>query len=153
MKRYLLPLVVLLMLLTLAAQCAPPQVVEKEVIKEVEKEVVVTATPAPMEAGEDTGRVFILGPFRGSEETAFNNVIAVFEEQNPDIDVIYSGTAEFETLITVRVEAGDTRRRVLGWIRSPFRMDATTRRSSSRALVQDPTKTWSTRLRFVFAQP
>jgi alpha-glucoside transport system substrate-binding protein len=60
-----------------------------------------------VEAGEDTGKVLILGAFRGQEETAFNNVIAVFEEQNPDIDVIYTGTAEFETLITVRVEAGD----------------------------------------------
>jgi alpha-glucoside transport system substrate-binding protein len=81
------------------------QEVEKVVEKEVEK--VVTATPVPVEAGENIGTVFILGAFRGSEETAFNDVIAVFEEQNPDIDVIYSGTAEFETLITVRVEAGD----------------------------------------------
>jgi alpha-glucoside transport system substrate-binding protein len=83
------------------------QEVEKVVEKQVEVEKVVTATPAPIEAGEDTGKVFILGAFRGSEETAFNDVIAAFEEQNPEIDVIYSGTAEFETLITVRVEAGD----------------------------------------------
>jgi alpha-glucoside transport system substrate-binding protein len=81
------------------------QEVEKVVEKEVEK--VVTATPVPVEAGADIGKVFILGAFRGSEETAFNAVIAVFEEQNPEIDVIYSGTAEFETLIAVRVEAGD----------------------------------------------
>jgi alpha-glucoside transport system substrate-binding protein len=59
------------------------------------------------EAGEDTGKILILGAFRGQEETAFNNVIAAFEAQNPDIDVIYTGSAEFETLITVRVEAGD----------------------------------------------
>jgi alpha-glucoside transport system substrate-binding protein len=115
MKKHWLTVVVLLAITILAAQCGQPQVVEKVVTKEVEKivtqevqkEVVVTATPAPVEAGADTGKVFILGAFRGSEETAFNNVIAVFEEQNPDIDVIYSGTAEFETLITVRVEAGD----------------------------------------------
>lgn len=82
--------------------------VEKTVVVETEGEnVVVTATPEPIVAGEDTGKVFVLGPFRGAEETAFNNVITVFEEQNPDIDVLYSGTAEFETLITVRVEAGD----------------------------------------------
>jgi alpha-glucoside transport system substrate-binding protein len=62
---------------------------------------------AAVEAGADTGRVFVLGAFRSQEETAFNNVIKVFEAQNPDIDVIYTGTAEFETLITVRVEAGD----------------------------------------------
>jgi alpha-glucoside transport system substrate-binding protein len=68
------------------------------------------ATEAPEEeAGpmEDTGTVFILGAFRGEEQTAFEAVIAAFEEANPDIDVLYSGTAEFETLITVRVEAGD----------------------------------------------
>ena len=61
----------------------------------------------PVAAGDDTGKVLILGAFRGQEETAFNNVIKVFEEQNPDIDVLYTGTAEFETLITVRVEGGD----------------------------------------------
>jgi alpha-glucoside transport system substrate-binding protein len=101
----------------LVGACAPtPEkvvetvVVEKQatvVVKEEGETVVVTATPEPMVAGEDIGKIFILGPFRGSEETAFNEVIAVFEAQNPDIDVIYSGTAEFETLITVRVEAGD----------------------------------------------
>jgi alpha-glucoside transport system substrate-binding protein len=58
-------------------------------------------------AGEDTGTVYILGPFRGEEEARFERVIAVFEEQNPDIDVLYSGTGEFETLINVRVEAGN----------------------------------------------
>jgi alpha-glucoside transport system substrate-binding protein len=103
----------LLVVASLVASCAPTTVtVEVPVERTVEVEVpgeqvVVTATPAPVEAGEDIGKVFILGAFRGEEETAFNAVIAVFEEQNPDIDVIYSGTAEFETLITVRVEAGD----------------------------------------------
>ncbi|MGC9523312.1 MAG: ABC transporter substrate-binding protein [Anaerolineae bacterium] len=63
--------------------------------------------PETVEAGEDTGAVFILGAFRGSEETAFQAVIDAFEAENPDIDIIYSGTGEFETLITVRVEAGD----------------------------------------------
>ncbi len=67
------------------------------------------AAPAEEAAvpGADTGNVFILGAFRGEEQTAFEAVIAAFEAVNPDIDVIYSGTAEFETLITVRVEAGD----------------------------------------------
>lgn len=121
MKAFRILSLLIIATLILAA-CGPaptPEVVEKivketvvvekkvEVTKEVEKEVVVTATPVPMEAGADTGKIFILGPFRAEEETAFNNVIKVFEEQNPNIDVIYSGTAEFETLITVRVEAGD----------------------------------------------
>jgi alpha-glucoside transport system substrate-binding protein len=64
-------------------------------------------TGAKKDAGADTGKILILGAFRGEEETAFNEVIQVFEDQNPDIDVIYTGTAEFETLITIRVEAGD----------------------------------------------
>lgn len=56
---------------------------------------------------EDTGTVFILGAFRGAEEDAFTSVVTAFEEKYPEIDVIYSGTAEFETLINIRVEAGD----------------------------------------------
>lgn len=123
MKRQVWSLLSLLGVLALLAVACQPKtvIVEKEVTKEVEKvvtqqvekvvtqqvEKVVTATPAPVQAGADTGTVFILGAFRGSEETAFNDVIAVFEAANPGIDVIYSGTAEFETLITVRVEAGD----------------------------------------------
>jgi alpha-glucoside transport system substrate-binding protein len=123
-QRKLLSLVLVLFVLAVLAACgggATPTaeekvvketvVVEKEkVVKEtavVEKEVVVTATPAPMVAGEDTGTVFILGAFRGAEETAFQAVIDAFEAANPDIDVVYSGTGEFETLINVRVEAGD----------------------------------------------
>jgi alpha-glucoside transport system substrate-binding protein len=81
------------------------QQVEKVVTQQVEK--VVTATPVPVQAGADTGTVTILGAFRGAEETAFNSVISAFEAKNPDINILYSGTAEFETLISVRVEAGD----------------------------------------------
>lgn len=57
--------------------------------------------------GGDTGQVFILGAFGGAEEAAFNDVIAVFEEQNPGIDVTYTGANDFDTLIEVRVQAGD----------------------------------------------
>ncbi|MEJ2758499.1 MAG: ABC transporter substrate-binding protein, partial [Anaerolineales bacterium] len=56
---------------------------------------------------DNTGTIFILGAFRGSEEDAFNSVIDAFEAKYPDINVIYSGTSEFETLINIRVEAGD----------------------------------------------
>ncbi len=117
MKRSLLSIVALLAVLSLvlAACGATPEperivetvVVEQTVQTEVEKEVVVTATPVPVEAGADTGQVFILGAFRGQEETDFLPVIEAFEAQNPDIDVVYSGTGEFETLIAVRVAAGD----------------------------------------------
>ena len=65
-----------------------------------------TATIAPA-AGADTGKVFILGAFTGSEEAAFNDVIKVFEEANPDIDVTYTGSSDFDTLIQARVQAGD----------------------------------------------
>jgi len=98
MKRWNWLFALLVVASLLLAACAPAAApVEEPVVEEEEV----------MEPGEDTGKIFILGAFRGSEETAFNEVIKVFEEQNPDIDVIYSGTAEFETLITVRVEAGD----------------------------------------------
>ena len=63
---------------------------------------------------DDTGTIFILGAFRGAEEDAFNSIVTAFEEKYPDIDVIYSGTAEFETLINIRVEAGDAELRGQG---------------------------------------
>lgn len=113
-------LIMLTMILTACAPAATPEtivetvIVEREgetvvetVVVEREVQVEVTPTPAPLVAGEDTGKVFIMGAFRGAEETAFNSVISVFEEMNPDIDVVYSGSSEFETLITVNVEAGN----------------------------------------------
>jgi alpha-glucoside transport system substrate-binding protein len=103
-------LVIFALLLAACAPAAPePEVIRETVVVETEKEVekVVTATPEPVEAGEDVGKIFILSVFRGEEEAAFQKVIEAFEAENPDIDVIYSGTAEFETLITVRIEAGD----------------------------------------------
>jgi alpha-glucoside transport system substrate-binding protein len=65
-----------------------------------------SATIAPA-AGPDTGKVVILGAFTGSDEAAFNDVIKVFEEANPDIDVTYTGSSDFDTLIQTRVQAGD----------------------------------------------
>lgn len=95
----------------IVAACAPaatPETIRETVVVEQEGEtVVVTATAELMDAGADTGTVFVMGAVRGTEATAFEAVIAAFEEANPDIDVIYSGSGEFETLITVRVEAGD----------------------------------------------
>lgn len=97
--RFTLVLAVLAAGLLMAA-CAPGPAPTPE-------QVVVTATAAPAEPMGDTGMVFVMGAFRGEEENAFTAVITAFEEQNPDIDVVYSGSAEFETLINVRVEAGD----------------------------------------------
>jgi alpha-glucoside transport system substrate-binding protein len=84
------------------ATAAPTEEVAEPVEEATEAPVVESTDPGP-----DTGKVFIMGAFRGSEETAFTKVIEAFEAQNPDIDVLYSGSGEFETLITVRVEAGD----------------------------------------------
>jgi alpha-glucoside transport system substrate-binding protein len=67
----------------------------------------VAAPTTEPQSLEDTGTIFVMGPFRGEEEERFQAVIAAFEEQNPDIDVVYAGSAEFETLINIRVEAGD----------------------------------------------
>lgn len=50
--------------------------------------------------------VKILGPFGTEEEARFNDAIKGFEEET-GIDVLYESTREFETLINVRVEAGD----------------------------------------------
>lgn len=110
MKRFMWMGAILTTALIVAA-CAPaatPETIRETVVVEKEGEtVVVTATAEMMEAGADTGTVFIMGAFRGEEAAAFEAVIAAFEEANPDIDVLYSGSGEFETLITVRVEAGD----------------------------------------------
>src|SRR4030042_4300332 len=50
--------------------------------------------------------VKILGPFGTEEEVRFNDAIKGFEDET-GIDVQYESTREFETLINVRVEAGD----------------------------------------------
>lgn len=107
-----LVVIVLSAIALIATACAPaatptPERIVETVEVPVKETVVVEVTPTPIEAGENTGKVFILGAFRGEEDTAFSAVIAAFEAENPDIDVVYAGTAEFETLITVRVEAGD----------------------------------------------
>jgi alpha-glucoside transport system substrate-binding protein len=119
-----LVLTTLAMVLMVIAACAPPtpetiiqtQVVTVETTVEVERTVVVekegetvvvTATPTPLVPGRDVGTVRVLGPYRGTEEDVFLDMVALFEEQNPDIDVLYSASAEFETLIDARIRAGD----------------------------------------------
>jgi len=51
--------------------------------------------------------VKILGAFGTEEEARFNASIEAFENET-GIDIQYESTREFETLINVRVEAGDT---------------------------------------------
>ena len=98
-----------------AAPTAPPPVVQTivvtsppekvEVTKQVE--VVVTPTIDVAKQSADTGTVFVMGAFRGEEESRFNEVIKDFEKDNPNIKVIYAGSSEFETLLPIRVQAGD----------------------------------------------
>lgn len=51
--------------------------------------------------------VTVLGANRAEDEARFLAVVQDFMKANPDIKVVYEGTAEFETLINVRVEAGN----------------------------------------------
>jgi alpha-glucoside transport system substrate-binding protein len=108
---WLLTLLVVVSIVLAACGPTPTEAPATAAPTEEAAEPVEEATEAPVvestDPGPDTGKVFIMGAFRGSEETAFTKVIEAFEAQNPDIDVLYSGSGEFETLITVRVEAGD----------------------------------------------
>ncbi|MCA9968748.1 MAG: carbohydrate ABC transporter substrate-binding protein, partial [Anaerolineales bacterium] len=62
---------------------------------------------ARAKAGEFSGsEVTVFGKWTEGEEEAFVAALAPFEEAT-GIDVKYEGSAEFETLITVRVEGGD----------------------------------------------
>jgi alpha-glucoside transport system substrate-binding protein len=101
--RYSLGLLILLsMLLTACSGTATPAVSKPEV-----EAASGTGTTSGSEPVKETGKVFILGPFGGGDEAAFNKVIDTFKAQNPGIEVVYTGSGEFDTLINVRVEAGD----------------------------------------------
>ncbi len=57
-------------------------------------------------AGEYSGTVVTMtGPFTDQDEVNFNNSVAAFEEQT-GIDIQYTGTKEFEAIITPTVEGG-----------------------------------------------
>jgi alpha-glucoside transport system substrate-binding protein len=58
-------------------------------------------------AGELEGTtVSIFGPFTDEDAVKFDNSVAAFEEAT-GIDIQYEGSKEFETTISVRVDAGD----------------------------------------------
>jgi alpha-glucoside transport system substrate-binding protein len=56
--------------------------------------------------GEAAGPVEIFGAFSGDEEEAFNESLAVFEEES-GIEVDYVASSDFTTLIRSRVEGGN----------------------------------------------
>src|SRR3712207_5195566 len=53
-------------------------------------------------AGGESGTINILGAYQSNAEAAFRDVIAQFQAANPDIEVIYSGTSDIDTVIEVR---------------------------------------------------
>jgi len=58
-------------------------------------------------AGEFSGEaVTMTGPFVDADAIIFNSTVAEFEEAT-GIDIQYEGTQEFETSISIRVDAGD----------------------------------------------
>ena len=62
---------------------------------------------ASLSASAQEKVVKILGPFGKQEEARFNECIAAFEKET-GIDVQYESASNFDTLINVRVESGDT---------------------------------------------
>jgi len=100
MKRFKLLLAAVLVVSMLLAACAPK------------------AGPTETDAGEGNALerayngefsgavVSMSGPFTDEDAVKFNNSIAEFE-QKTGIDIQYEGSKEFETSISVRVDAGD----------------------------------------------
>jgi alpha-glucoside transport system substrate-binding protein len=67
----------------------------------------VTASLATLALAQATKTINVLGAFGGAEATKFQAVIAVFEAKNPGIKVNYSTSADFNTVLNVRVQSGD----------------------------------------------
>lgn len=65
-----------------------------------------TASSGTTVAGATT-TLDIMGAFRGAEADEFQAVLDLFQQQNPNIIVDYTGSSQFETDIQVRVKAGN----------------------------------------------
>jgi multiple sugar transport system substrate-binding protein len=92
----------------LAACTAEPQVIEKVVTKEIEKEVVVTATAAPVEMAEIR---LAEGSWIGPEGIAFwaDDIIPRFMGDNPDIKVTFESaeSPDYQDKLFTQAVAGD----------------------------------------------
>lgn len=99
MKRpvLLLAIVLTLGLVLVLGACAPaaPEVIEKEVPKEVTVEVPVSR-----------GAVTVLGVWGGDELTAFQEAVFPFTEET-GIGMAFEGTRDLAAVLTIRVEAGN----------------------------------------------
>ncbi len=60
-----------------------------------------------MALAQGTKTVNVLGAFGGNEAKVFQNVINAFEAKNPEIKVNYATSADFNTVLNVRVQSGD----------------------------------------------
>lgn len=56
-------------------------------------------------AKADDGTVRIEGSFRGEEEARFQEIVKIFNEQNPQFHVTYEGSPDFEVQIQVETQA------------------------------------------------
>ncbi len=93
-----------------AGPTTPPQVVEvtRVVEKEVEKEVVVTPTPAPLPEGAKT--ILRVGTGDSGEGlTPHQEIIALFEAENPDILIQLEAVAgsDYYARLLTQIAAGD----------------------------------------------
>ncbi len=85
----------------------PPADDDDEEPVETEEPMVAGTCLERAYAGEFEGTVVsAFGPFTDEDAVKFNNTMAVFEEET-GIDIQYEGSKEFETTISIRVDAGD----------------------------------------------
>jgi alpha-glucoside transport system substrate-binding protein len=63
--------------------------------------------PLTLALAQGTKTVSILGAFGGEEAKTFQAVINAFEAKNPGIKVNYASSADFNTVLNVRVQSGD----------------------------------------------
>lgn len=105
-------LILSLILVACSGAAAPPQATQEMMEEKPTEEVVEEPTGEGTfleraMAGEFTGTVVVVdGPFADADELKFNASVEEFEKAT-GIDVQYIGGKEFETSISVRVDAGD----------------------------------------------
>ncbi len=63
--------------------------------------------PLTLALAQGTKTISILGAFGGEEAKTFQAVINAFEAKNPGIKVNYASSADFNTVLNVRVQSGD----------------------------------------------
>lgn len=117
MKRFFAITVVLVMLVTLAAQCGEPQVIEKEVVvtkevekvvtKEVEKEVVVTKEVEVEKVVAGKTLVFWSTEEQPARAAATQEILKRFEEESGiHVELVLTNEDALPSLMTAAVAAG-----------------------------------------------